>query len=438
MGFHPDRMRFSSALLTTGMIIGLLPILLLLVPEEASAQDDIILPNQLDESMMSLREGMAMSPEGLDPRAEPQAVIIPNGYRATGLFGYGIITKIGRTEWVEVGSWHTQPLRERLYLGGRAEFTIFAYNTDRSVDCDIEFSIGRANEQPLASVVTSQRIAAGTDRTPITAVLQFPAGNETMIEAGSEMVFRIKARCNGGAVMSYGSKDYPSGFSFFSNALTIHALYMDRESITMEYKDAFMVNYARINTVLTVDREIIQNMHLDTQINSFNNTREMIWHHESGYGDHEVIASISYDPDGNRNVSLVQTISLTKPIVDDLQMVLNAFRGNLNWIILIIIIIVAIVFYSKSRKKKWKRRFKTLDPTAASLSKHKKKKLWKRMKKENTRANRARKMQEREREAVEHEDDAFSIFKKKKRGPMPERTAATAIDDSVFDDIEFD
>ncbi len=432
-------MKFSFALLTMGIALVLMPLVILLLPEEASAQDDIILPNELNESVMSLREGTAMSPEGLDPRAEPQAIIIPNGYRATGLFGYGIITRIGRTEWVEVGSWHTQPLRERLYLGGKAEFTIFAYNEERSVDCDIEFSIGRANEaQPLASVVTSQRVAAGTDRTPITAILQFPAGNDTTIEAGSEMVFRIKARCNGGAIMSYGNSDYPSGFSFFSNALTIHSLYMDREKVTMEYKDAFMVNYARIITVLTVDREIIPNMHLDTQINSFNNTREMIWHHESGFGDHEIIVSISYDPTGLRNVSLVQTINLPKPIVDDLQLVVNILKGNLNWIIFIIIIIVAIVLYSKHRKKVWKRRFKTLDPSSASLSKHKKKKMWKRMKKDRRRATKVHKMEEKERDEKEHEEDGFSIFKKKKRRPMPEKPAATAIDDSVFDDIEFD
>ncbi len=432
-------MRFSSALLTMGMIVVLLPMVLLLLPEEASAQNEPILPNQLDESVMNLREGMSMSPEGLDLRSDPQAIIIPNGYRATGLFGYGIITKIGRTEWVEVGSWHTLPLRERLYLGGMAEFTIYAYNEEQSVNCDIEFSIARANEaQPLASVVTSERIAKGTDRTPITENLMFPAGNETTIEAGSEMVFRIKARCNGGAVMSYGNSDYPSGFSFFSNALSIHALYMDRESVTMEYKDAFMVNYARINTVLTVDREEIQNMHLDTQINSLNNTREMIWHHESGYGDHEVIASISYDLTGVRNVSLVQTISLTKPIVDDLQKVLNAFWGNLNWIIFIIIVIAAIVLYSKHRKNKWKRRFKTLDPSSASLSRHKKKKLWKRMKNNRRRANKVHRMQTKEREEKEHEDDGFSIFKKKRRVPMPGKPSVADIDDSVFDDIEFD
>ncbi|MCK5773654.1 MAG: hypothetical protein KAH57_07675 [Thermoplasmata archaeon] len=432
-------MKFSFALLTMGIVLGVMPFVILLLPEEAAAQEDIILPNELKESLMSLREGMAMSPEGLDLRAEPQAIIIPNGYRATGLFGYGIITRIGRTEWIEVGSWHTQPLRERLYLGGKAEFTIFAYNEERSVDCDIEFSIGRANEaQPLASVVTSQRVAAGTDRTPITAALQFPAGNDTTIEAGSEMVFRIKARCNGGAVMSYGNSDYPSGFSFFSNALTIHSLYMDRESVTMEYKDAFMVNYARIITVLTVDREIIPNMHLDTQINSFNNTREMIWHHESGFGDHEVIVSISYDPTGLRNVSLVQTINLPKPIVDDLQLVVNVLKGNLNWIVIFILLIVSLAFYSKHRKKVWKRRFKTLDPSSASLSKHKKKKMWKRAKKDRRRATKVHKMEEKERDEKEHEDDGFSIFKKKKRGPMPEKPAVAAIDNSVFDDIEFD
>ncbi len=432
-------MKFSFALLTMGMIIGLMPLVILLLPEEASAQEEIILPNELTESVMSIREGMAMSPEGLDLRAEPQAIIIPNGYRATGLFGYGIITKIGRTEWIEVGSWHTQPLRERLYLGGRADFTIFAYNEDNSVNCDIEFSIGRANEaQPLASVITSQRIAAGTDRTPIIATLQFPAGNDTTIEAGSEMVFRIKARCNGGAVMSYGNSDYPSGFSFFSNALTIHSLYMDRESITMEYRDAFMVNYGRIHTALTVDRELIQNMHLDTQINSFNNTREMIWHHESGYGDHEIIASISYDPTGARNVSLVQSINLPKPIVDDLQLVVNTLKGNLNWIVFFILLIVSLTLYGKHRKKVWKRRFKTLDPSSASISKRKKKKMWKRMKKDRRLATRAHRMEEKERDEKEHEGDGFSIFKKKKRGPMPERPAATAIDDSVFDDIEFD
>ena len=120
-------------------------------------------------------------------------------------------------------------------------------------------------------------------------------------------------------------------------------------------------------------------------------------------------------------------------------MVMNAFKASLKWIVLIVIIIVALVLYSRHRKKVWKRRFRTLDPSTASLSKHKKKKLWKKTKKERRRANKAQKRQAREIEAVKHEEDGFSIFKKKERkGPRPEKVTATKIDDSVFDDIEFD
>jgi len=444
MGPIGKKLRWPHLLVIFAIAAMLVPITLFSSTEEAEAQStggEAGAPLTLSESYMFIREGMEMSPQAFSTGAETQSHLIPNGWRSTGLLGFGILKRYGRTEWMEVGTWTSKPLRERLYLGGKVTFAIWAYNEEYGVQSDFEFIILKGGEQnPLVSVTVNNK-ALSTDSnapTKIQASVNFPPGNDTMIDGGETMAFKLMARCNGGATLAFGTPTYHSGFAFSSNALTIHSIYMDETAVTCEYKDAFLVPWVTMKTDATIDNVGLLDEHRTSQMNIVNGTRELIWEGEYSYGNHEIAVSLSYDPEGTRNVSKVVNVKISRPEVNTFRQIWNTLKSNLVVIILVILLIVAFFFYVRHRKKLWRRRFRSLPPEGQSLKKRKKKKMWKRIRKQEKKQKKARKKMDRE-EIEETEtggEGGFSLFKKKNRGPRVEKVQA--VDDSVFEDLDFD
>jgi len=405
------------------MMLTVTPILLLTGMDEADAQDTGQ-PMELNQMEMFLSEGMEMTP--LPPETtEWQAISIPNGFIRDGLFGYSLLP-IGHTYWRDIGMWSTQPLRETINLGGAVEIAIFATREAESgaVSSDFMFYIMRGTEVLLQLSVMNQRIDDGVDN-KITVKGNFPSGNDTTIEAGTALSLMIQARCNGGAIMKFGSTELDAGFSFGSNALQILNLFMDKDMITVEYKDAFMVPWIKLYTELKVDGILIDIEQMMSEMNSFNRTREIMWERESTPASYEVFISMSYHYTGINNVSLSKVLTVRKPVVSPWSNVKNAISVAFLPVILILLVIFAIVLLSKYRKGVWRRRFRQLPSVMNEMSIHKKKKEWKAMNKSRKKVKKQEKREDKQRR-IDTDDGEFTLFKKKDRTAR-ERKSAVAI-----------
>jgi hypothetical protein len=323
----------------------ILPVALFMMADDAEGQEPG--PMLLNEMLLYMKEGMGMSPLPPESQDEYQAISIPNGFVRDGLFGYNLLP-IGHTYWKDVGEWKTEPIRETINLGGRVEVTIYATREEGSgsVSSDFLFYIMRGTEPLLQLEAMNLRINEGVDNR-ISAVGWFPSNNDTTIEAGTQVSLMIKARCNGGAIMKFGSSTVPSGFSFGSNALQIMNVFMDKEKITVEYKDAFMVPWIKLYTQVRIDQVIQANHEMSSEMNSINRTREIMWNRENSPDTYEVFVSMSYHYTGEFNISETRTLKVEKPHVSDLQ----AFKNFINrWFLffaIVVIVIVSLVLYSK-------------------------------------------------------------------------------------------
>ena len=386
--------------------------------EEANAQEGST-PQQLNVGTMYLKSGMTLDPVPPDQNDEYQTVSIPNGFIRDGLLGMGILP-FGHTDWKEVGSWSTNPLRKQIFLGGQVRITLFASKEGNTVTGNMEFQILRENEAtPLISITrNSVRIqGGGSEVTRIDAVGNFPAGNDTTVEADTRLVFKVRAQYqiqDGGAVLRFGSIQNPAGFTFGSNALVAHSLYMDKESVIFEYMDAFMVPWVSMHTLLTVNGIEVPNQDMEAQINPENMTRMLTWPRDNKPGQYELFASVAYDPTGYGNVSIQKTTEIREEEKNPVSQVFSFITGNLFWILLVILILASPFLLSKWRKKVWRRRFRTLPSEAQSLKKRKKKKMWKALKKEKKKEKKAKKKDiQKKKEESESPTGSWTLFKKK-------------------------
>ena len=301
-------------------------------------------PPQLNEGTMYLKSGMTLEPVPPDQNDEFQTVSIPNGFIKDGLFGMGILP-VGHTDWKEVGTWVSTPLRKQINLGGQVKITAFASKEGNSVSGHFEFQILRENEaSPLISIrADNVRIqGGGNEVTRIEAQGHFPPGNDTTVEPNTRLVFKVRSYYqiqDGGAVFRFGSTQNPTGFTFGSNALSPHDLYMDQEAVYFEYKDAFMVPWINMHTLLTVNGIEQPNQDMTSQMNPENLTRMLVWPKESSAGTYELFASISYDPTGYGNVSMKKTQELHEEKKGTVSQIFGFMTGNIFWIQLIIAIL---------------------------------------------------------------------------------------------------
>jgi hypothetical protein len=316
------------------------------------------------------------------------------------------------------------------------EVTIYGTREEGSgsVSSDFIFYIMRGTEPLLQLDSMNQRIEDGVD-TRIAAVGWFPSGNDTTIEAGTQISLMIKARCNGGAIMKFGSSEVASGFSFGSNSLQIMNIFMDRDQITVEYKDAFMVPWIKLYTQIKIDQVIQPNYQLSSEMNSINRTREIIWDRESSPDTYEVFLSMSYHYTGEYNISETRTLKVEKPYVSDFQVFKNFMNQWFLVFFIILLVIISLVFYTKHRKKLWKKRFRSLPVPIQELSDHKKKKAWKKTFKGTKKMDRERRKIEKERKEEEEED--FSLFKKSpKKEPRRKPSVTLNLSSDTAEEIE--
>ncbi|MGA1821616.1 MAG: hypothetical protein ACMUIG_03735 [Thermoplasmatota archaeon] len=387
-------------------------------------------PMILTEGRMYLKESMSMDPVPPDVNDEYQTVSIPNGFIRDGFFGYGLLP-IGHTYWRDVAIWTTQPMRHRINLGGTVEITVFAAKEGNSVTIDFEFQILRQDEaEPMIRLSASNEyIQGGADATLIRVIGAFPPGNDTTVEADTQLVFKVRARANiqeGSASLRFGSSKTPSGFTFGSNSLQAHALYMSEEAITFEYKDAFMIPWVQMHTSIYLDGTQQTQNQLTSQMNIENQTRMIIYPLESDSGEYTLFASIAYDPTGFGNVSMQSFSKLEDPKFNLGATVKNFISRSIQWLLLIALIFGAIFGFAYYRGKVWNRRFLAMPADTQTLSKSKKKKLWKDDRKKSKLDRKARRKAQKikHQEALAKGEEHRYLFKKKQVVQEPKINAS--------------
>jgi hypothetical protein len=208
---------------------------------------------------------------------------------------------------------------------------------------------------------------------------------------------------------------------------------MDKEQVTVEYKDAFMVPWIKLYTELKIDSVIQPNYQMSSEMNSINRTREIIWERESSPDDYEVFVSMSYHYSGEHNISDTRTLKVARPVVSTAEIVKNVLKNIFIVVAIIAGIITIIVLFSNANRKKWKRRFKQLPEPMQDLSPKKRKQAWEKMNKDRKKTERQNRRVEKEK----HEDDDFSLFKRKERkAPSRRPSVSLSIKQDASEELE--
>lgn len=370
---------------------------------------------ELNQTTLFFAEGMEINPMEPEPTDEFQAITIPNGHVKDGLFGHSILPG-GSTLWKDVGTWYTSPMKKQIFLGGVVEANLWAYKegTESSPFADFKLEIMRGNEVLMDLYHNSVRITGGQD-TKITFTGNFPPTNDTRIEPGTSISVRVTAKCNGGgAVLKFGTRTYPSGVSFGSNSLQIHATRLTGEEVVVEYKDAFLVPWTQMHFQVSVNQNIIPDESMSSLFNSVNMTRELHWEHKNEPGDYELFISIGYSPAQNISQQDFMKVIENKDNWFSLNNIQNILKANSSVIIFLILAFASLMIYSRHRSKVWNRRFEKLPQHIRSESRKSQKKYWKSKRNEKLEQWReSRKEQIIKIDYDDEDDEEFQIYRKK-------------------------
>jgi len=393
-------------------------------PVDEVAADETGNYPQLSTAYMRLKSTTTMSPE---PHGDANhlTATIPNGFVKDGPMGRGILPFMGHVYWRDVGTWATDPVRDTINLGGEVRIVIFAVNEQSAVNCDFEFIISRANEANPLLQINRNGLRINQAPTRIEAIGNFPRTNDTTIQTNSQLALRIRARCNGGATLLFGSSEYDTGFTLDSNALKPLSLNVDQQGFVMEYKDAFLVNWRSLHKKLTVNSLEEPNTNIESDRNAVNDSRLLRWPKENTPGTFEMSCSLSYDQTGLGNVSLSEVKKISAVKVDPLAKVRNAFFSNIYLIAFIILLLALALFLRRQRKRTWKKRVRTLSPQERELSPSKQRKAWKKHNRAKRDERKRSRKQVRQQSEEENLDAGFSLFRKSpKAAPKTSRRRA--------------
>jgi hypothetical protein len=413
----------------SGTVLISIPLLLILIATSidlftmGSEGQGVEGPQELNLTTLHLAEGMSLSPLDHDQADEYQAVGIPNGFARTGFRGLGIVP-VGDTVWKEVGTWYTEPLKQQINLGGVVEVEAWAYKEETdgtSPTSQFRFEIMKGNEVLLSLGLGGTTIREGND-VRLSATGAFPPGNDTTIEGGTSMAFRIFAKSNGGgATIRFGNPKYDSRFTFFSNSLEIRDIRMTKKEAILEYKDAFMVPWTNLYTQLEIDRVKVPDDGISSMMNSLNYTREIHWERRSGTGEYTVFASIGYCSGQNLSDQRLIEIKENRESWFRLENFQDMISSNMLLIVILIIVVAVILTLARRRRKVWTRRYRRLPQNVQDGSKKEKQKAWKEIYKEKRlKRKELRQMrivdEDEEPDEDEMEEKEFTLFKKKVLG----------------------
>jgi uncharacterized membrane protein YuzA (DUF378 family) len=393
-----------------------------------SAEDPVAAPT-LNWLYMYMRDSTGMSPEAPDIQQPELTATIPNGFVKDGPLGKGWLPFMGHVYWRDVGTWNTDPVKNTINLGGEVRIVMYVRGSSGSqnaINCDFIFIISRAGESTPILQLQRNNVnipRAADEPAMFETVGSFPFTNDTTIKAGTAMSLNIQARCSGGGILVYGSQIYKSGFSFSANSLYPHQLILSKEGAGIEYKDAFLVPWMKLQRRMVVDELVLDNQLQTTEINSANQTRILFWPAIIEPGDHDVLVSLCYDSTGLGNVSATSIIKITVKQRDLSAVVWGIIKTIIYVLLGIAAIVILLMVYRAHRVKVWKRRFRALPEEERSLSMKQRKSAWKAGRKEDAKLKHDARLERRRRMEEEEAERGFTLMKRKETKPLePKRS----------------
>jgi len=307
-------------------------------------------PTQLNRIYLFMDEGMSLSPiPPDDPTGE--TLFIPDGFVGDGFGGYGILP-VGSVEWREVGTWSSVRLSESILLGGKATFTIWAYNKGNATTSDFEFQIcKRAEENPLVMIrVDNIRISGDpTVPTKVSGSVNFPPGNDTSIESGGSIELKLRARCNGGATLLFGTDEYPSGVEFNTNSLVISSIEYYDERLSFQYTDAFRAPWTRLTIQFVIDGIPLDNEGYTTEMDNLNQTRWITVENVRMNDDFNVLVKISYGQVNCDCIEAEKKIEIDDEKEEEVQL-LTSLRLPIVFISVIMTLFILVIITNKEEE----------------------------------------------------------------------------------------
>lgn len=199
---------------------------------------------EMVSTIFYLKAGNKLCPIGRFNKDTAGSAKCPNGYKQTGLFGFGILP-IGTTEWEDVGTWKTAALLTDISLSGSAGFAMVLNNTGTTdiTGAAMEFTL-KDGGKVIAGPVVAGNITISANKVIVTTPV-FAKINVTSISEGKSMSVYIRCKYSSGKnggdtlVMMFGAQEYASHTGLPTNSVKITDVSVSKNLVDVDFTDAF-------------------------------------------------------------------------------------------------------------------------------------------------------------------------------------------------------
>ncbi len=272
--------------------------------QEPVAQE--LFPDQYVDFKINMKEGKTFTPEGyMETDTDDHKILCPSGYVADGLFGFGIIKRLGHVYWMKVAQWKSDDLYSDMMFKEKITYAVYV-SGEYSTSGDFAFTmlhngnpIGHKPDDPGNwTVVSNAKIPADTP-TLVTAEEKINLNQtQTDIEPGDAIGVEIWCRLQGTVHLHYGSMMYPSHVKVKANSIRFNSLGLTKKKATVSYRDAFGTYPLQIKSAVSVDGAELQ---LEPEPNPVEGYQGIVWKFVDTIlpGSHVLVVGLAYDKNAN-------------------------------------------------------------------------------------------------------------------------------------------
>ena len=320
-----------------------------------SALEDKPLPtaSQIVPVYFGLKENNQLSPE-LPPEGKKDLIApCPKKFVPA---RWSVLGFIGTYEWVDVGTWSTEPVNKALQARGIVQFRIWVSYTGTGTPTGNFDFYWRRNEENIAEV-TNFPIQFQSNMQPKLVEATSNLFNQTPFQADD--VFSLYIRCRNefdGAQIIFGSREHNSAVVMECNPIDLIEIKMCQGCIKGIYNDVFRVKPTTMTFIAKVDEIELRSVpKIDFETINNMNYQSVTWEAKLDPGIYMVEVGISYmGSDNTTIVSLIQEITIeTTPEPTLLGLPLWLAYLIIGLVIIIILAAVAVKLYSIRQEREW-------------------------------------------------------------------------------------
>lgn len=319
--------------------------LTILVPVDTIAEDDAgtVNPEQSDQFVqvsLFLKEGKKLDATAFDETDTTDHVVTcPDGYVGDGLFGHGIVHRVGHVYWMKVGKWESESLGAQFTIQAPITYSIYV-SSKSSTKGDFAFNMlvdGKYVNNNKDPGNWTQADNVQIDSTPTLVKVEEKKINMSAkpISGGDTFGFEIWCRLSGDVKLHYGSFKYPSALSFKANSIVMKDIIVTPKKITFTYTDAFNVPVSTMLVYMSVDDSVYDVNPTSTFSGGY---PAIVWKLGDAIapGAHTIKVVIGYDPKQNNTYEFTKDvvikekanpISIPSPIIWTLEILLVIVLG---------------------------------------------------------------------------------------------------------------